>query len=98
MKLWRAHADRSDPVQITQGDGEDFDPQPSPDGKWLAYVSAPAGQAKRGDVVLQIMPLADGVPDAGKTRELVKLVGGQGTLKAPAWSPDSKTLAFLAQD
>ncbi len=99
MKLWRAHPDGSGRMQVTSGDTSDFDPYPSPDGKWLAYISAPAGEPKPGfDVMLQLMPLSGGLPDAAKTVALVKLVGGKTTLNASAWSPDSKTLAFLAQD
>ena len=37
------------------------------------------------------MPLA-----SGKIEVLAKLVGGQGTINVPSWSPDSKKLAFVS--
>ena len=43
------------------------------------------------DVTLRLLSLAD-----GKISLLAKLVGGQGTLGASAWSPDSRSVAFVS--
>jgi Tol biopolymer transport system component len=34
--------------------------------------------------------------DDRQSRVLVRLVGGEGTLNSPSWSPDSHHLAFTA--
>jgi TolB protein len=72
----------------------------SPDGKWLAYITGTAGAAPLADqdVTLRIAPLTDGRPDQAKSITLVKLWGNAASLPAAAWSPDSKTLAFVSRD
>jgi TolB protein len=95
MKIWRMNADGSSPEQVTD-DPEyvDWFPHPSPDGKWLVFVSydkSITGHPADHDVVLRIMPLS-----GGKPRVLATLFGGQGTINVPSWSPDSKSLAFVS--
>lgn len=34
--------------------------------------------------------------DAGVSKTIVKLFGGQGTMNVNSWSPDSRTLAFVS--
>lgn len=72
----------------------------SPDGKWVAYLTGAAGRAPSADqdVVLHVAPVADGRPVSGKAVTLVKLWGNAASLPASAWSPDSKTLAFVSRD
>jgi Tol biopolymer transport system component len=41
--------------------------------------------------MLRLMSLSD-----RKTTVLAKLLGGQGTINVPSWSPDSKRLAFVS--
>jgi Tol biopolymer transport system component len=41
--------------------------------------------------MLRLMPASGGAP-----RVLAYLFGGQGTLNAPSWSPDSKRIAFVS--
>ena len=95
MKIWRMNADGTSQDQVTD-DAEyvDWFPHPSPDGKWLVFVSydkSITGHPADKDVVLRVMPLA-----GGKPRVLATLFGGQGTINVPSWSPDSKSVAFVS--
>jgi TolB protein len=72
-----------------------FSLRPSPDGKWLAYLSK---GATSGQVELRIAPMVADRPQADKAISLVKLHGGPGSLGASAWSPDSRLIAFVADD
>ncbi len=72
----------------------DWFPHPSPDGKWLVFLSyekSVTGHPADKDVVLRIMPLQGGSP-----RILATLFGGQGTINVPSWSPVSKSVAFVS--
>jgi WD40 repeat protein len=95
MKIWRMNADGADQQQVTRDDEyADWFPHPSPDGKWLVFLSydkTVQGHPANKDVVLRIMPLS-----GGKPRVLANLFGGQGTINVPSWSPDSKQVAFVS--
>jgi TolB protein len=95
MKIWRMKADGSEQEQVTTDpEHADWFPHPSPDGKWLVFLSydkSVTGHPADKDVQLRIMPLAGGQP-----RVLATLFGGQGTINVPSWSPDSKQLAFVS--
>ncbi len=72
----------------------DTDPHLSPDGTMLAFLASPAGSshaATNRKMELRVMTLAD-----GKVKVLAKLLGNDGTLKAPSWSPDGKKVAFVS--
>jgi dipeptidyl aminopeptidase/acylaminoacyl peptidase len=65
------------------------DPQLSPDGKWVAYtVSTPSLQDNRNVSRIWVAEVA-----MGRSRQLT---GGPGSDRQPRWSPDGKTLAFIA--
>jgi TolB protein len=92
MQIWRMNADGTQAEQMTTDDVEDWFPHVSPDGKQLVYLSyakGTQGHPANQDVALRIMNLRD-----GQVRVLVDLFGGDGTLNAPSWSPDSHHLAF----
>jgi Tol biopolymer transport system component len=95
MKIWRMNADGTGQEQVTTDPAyADWFPHPSPDGKWLVFLSydkSVSGHPANQDVVLRIMPLA-----GGKARILATLFGGQGTMNVPSWSPDSKHFAFVS--
>jgi TolB protein len=95
MRLWRMRPDGSGQEQVTFDDAyADWFPHPSPDGRWLVWLSYAAdvtGHPPYKDVALRIMPLAGGRP-----RVLTRLFGGQGTINVPSWSPDSRSVAFVS--
>ena len=98
MHIWRIDEDGANPKQITFGNEyRDWFPHPSPDGKWIAFISFGldidvADHPPNREVVLRIMP-TDG---SAEPRILTRLFGGQGTFNVPAWSPDSKEIAFVS--
>ena len=95
MRIWRMRTDGSEQEPVTSGaEYADWFPHPSPDGKWLVFLSyekSVTGHPADKDVVLRIMPLQGRLP-----RILATLFGGQGTINVPSWSPDSKTVAFVS--
>ncbi len=95
MKIWRMNSDGTSQEQVTSSpDHVDWFPHPSPDGKWLVFLSydkTVTGHPADKDVVLRIMPLGGGTP-----RILATLFGGQGTINVPSWSRDSKSVAFVS--
>lgn len=96
MRIWRINSDGADPVQVTNDEGYmDWFPHPSPDGKWLVFLSydkSVTGHPASKEVVLRIMPTTAGA----KPRVITRLFGGQGTINVPSWSPDSKHVAFVS--
>ena len=82
--LYVANIDGSGSARVTHSSRHDTQPAWSPDGKYIAYVSAPAGTA--GDYSINVVPATGGTPHV--------LTSGSTTLNGPAWSPDGKTLAF----
>ncbi|PYQ22496.1 MAG: biopolymer transporter TolR [Acidobacteria bacterium] len=95
MRVWRMRPDGSEQQPVTSGeDSADWFPHPSPDGKWLVFLSydkSVSGHPANKDVALKVMPLSGGAP-----RILARLFGGQGTINVPSWSPDSRSLAFVS--
>jgi TolB protein len=95
MKIWKMNADGSGQQQVTTDkEYADWFAHPSPDGKWLVFVSydkSVKDHPANKDVVLRIMPFA-----GGKPKVLTNLFGGQGTINVPSWSPDSKRVAFVS--
>jgi Tol biopolymer transport system component len=95
MKIWRMKADGTgqEPV-TTDAEYADWFPHPSPDGKWVVFLSydkSVKGHPENQDVVLRVMSMA-----GGKAKVLATLFGGQGTLNVPSWSPDSRSIAFVS--
>jgi len=65
------------------------DPQPSPDGRWTAFVvTVMDKEANRGNSDIWIVPTAGGEPR--------RLTAAPGTDNAPRWSPDGKKIAFIS--
>jgi len=98
-QLFRAPADGSgEPVQVTSGPRVDWFPHVSPDGRallWISYDPGTTGHPEDRDVVLHVLPLGDdGLPAEGAVpRDVLRTVGGQGTINVPCWAPDSARFA-----
>ncbi|MFS8478500.1 MAG: S9 family peptidase [Micromonosporaceae bacterium] len=92
-QLWLVPTDGASPArQLTHG-WRDTAPVYSPDGRWLAFLRASrVGNGVAGPDTkpqLYVMPTAGGEP-----RRLTAHPLGAG---APAWSPDSTRLAYVAR-
>jgi len=96
MQIWRMHPDGSLQQPVTHDEFNNWFPHPSPDGKYIVFVSYspqvdkakhPANQ----EVLLRLLEL-----HTGETRILAKVFGGQGTMNVNSWSPDSQEFAFVS--
>lgn len=90
--LWLYHDPGKTLIQLTQS-GHDSDPQWSPDGKWIAFLSERKSSTQKDDdsdkdEVSQLYLIS---PNGG---EAVQLTHGQEDVHAFAWSADSKTVYF----
>src|SRR5262249_5500140 len=85
-EIFTAPTDEGDLRQITDGPWRDKEPEYSPDGKWIAFISDRSGRE-------EIYVIAsDG---AGEPQKITDL----DTLKFNfSWSPNSKEIAFTASD
>ena len=98
MNIWRIRPDGTDAEQVTFSETtRDWFPHPSPDGKWIAYISFGMDidvmdHPPNRDVSLMLVPTDGSAPP----RTLAKFFGGQGSINVPSWSPDSRRLAFVS--
>src|SRR4051795_8542316 len=84
-QLWTVPTDGSAPARPLTHGHRDTAPVFSPDGRWLAFLSA----EPKGRPQLHVLPAAGGAP-----RRLTDHHLGAG---APVWSPDSRRLAYTAR-
>ena len=81
--LWRQRIDSTMAVQLTDGPGYDYQPDWSPDGKSVVFVSY-----QKDAMELWLLDLA-----SGKTRQLTQ----EGAVNVePRWSPDGKRIVFVS--
>lgn len=97
MQIWRMKVDGSEQTHVVNEEANCWFPHVSPDGKWVVYITYGKGDVSPGDhpanknVELRLIPA-----EAGNSKPLVKLFGGQGTINVNSWSPDSRTIAFVS--
>ena len=94
-RIWRVRADGSEPArQITFGERGDTQPQWSPDGKFISFLSArgPGANGDEGGPKPQVhLMRADG-------GEAQKLTDAKEGVTSYAWAPDGSRIAFLSND
>ena len=104
--IWRIPAagggpDDKNAEQITKDEFEDWFPHISPDGKQMVLISfekGTQGHPANQSVMLRMMPVVHGTPDASKLKVITRLFGGQGTMNVNSWSPDSRYFAFVSYE
>jgi Tol biopolymer transport system component len=98
--IWRmpaqgAGANDAQAERVTSDEYEDWFPHPSPDGKWLVFLSyqkGTKGHPANQNVVVRRMALEAGKP--GKIEISAKAFGGQGTLNVNSWERNSRRYAL----
>ena len=93
--------------RVTSDELEDWFPHPSPDRKWLLFLSFAKGTANHNDKLpgteLRMMPMPGAhLPKTpqiqAKTPQIhvvTTFFGGQGTINVNSWAPDSKRFAYV---
>ncbi len=81
--LWRQKIDSTAAQQVTDGPGYDYQPDWSPDGKSIVYVSY-----QKDAMELWLLDLG-----SGKSQQLTS--GGAVNVE-PRWSPDGKRIVFVS--
>jgi dipeptidyl aminopeptidase/acylaminoacyl peptidase len=85
-QIWLANRDGSGAVQLTHAEKSSQAPQWSPDGRWLAFTSARAGDATQ----LYRLPVTGG--------EAEPLTSGKGSVGTYRWAPDGRSIAFTMRE
>jgi Tol biopolymer transport system component len=102
--IWRIPAEGGGPndskaERITDDDRDDALPRVSPDGQWLIYTSYLPRAGLNGvdrDILIRRVPLLGLKPGTTRPEDVVRIVGGHGTLGARAFSPDGKRFVYAS--
>ena len=87
--IWRVATDGNTPArQVTFGERGDSQPQFSPDGKFISFVSSRGSAEAKAQVYL--MPIDGG--------EAWKLTDAKESVSSYSWAPDSASIAYVATD
>ena len=81
--LWRQTLESTVATQLTAGAGYDYQPDVSPDGKWVAF-----DRYDGNSIELELLELSTGTVTALTSNRAVNL--------EPRWSPDGSRLAFVS--
>lgn len=86
--IWKVKFDGSSRTQLTFSPDNESDPQWSPDGRYISFLSSRPGPARGNQVwVLE--------RSGGEARQLTQLKGGVSSYR---WSPDATRLAIVRRD
>jgi TolB protein len=93
-QIYRMNAYGTDICRIVQSAFVDWFPHPSPDGSMISFLRYPAGTLGHpADLPVEIWLLT--VSD-GAMQRLAAFQGGQGSINVNSWSPDGRTIAYVA--
>ena len=86
--------------RVTNDEMEDWFPHPSPDRKWLLFLSFAKGTTTHNDKLpgtqLRMMPMPGArLARTPQIQVVTTFFGGQGTINVNSWSPDSKRFAYV---
>jgi TolB protein len=81
--LWRQNISGTSATQLTDGDGYDYQPDWSPDGKFIVFTSY-----QKDALELWLLEVGSGV--------VKQLTNGGAVNVEPRWSPDGKKLVFVS--
>jgi TolB protein len=81
--LWRQALGTTTAAQLTAGGGYDYQPDVSPDGKWVAF-----DRYDGNAVELELLELSTG--------KITALTANHAVNLEPRWSPDGKRIAFVS--
>lgn len=106
FQIWRFPASGAGPAdqkaqRVTNDDFEDWFPHPSPDGKWMVFISFPKGtkgHPANQNVQLRLQPLPGASLKPAPVEVIAQLFGGQGTMNVNSWSPDSQRFAYVTYE
>ena len=88
-QIWKVAADGNSPArQITFGDKGDSQPQFSPDGKFISFISTRGGADAKAQIYLMAI-------DGG---EADRLTDAKESISSYSWAPDGSRIAFVATD
>ena len=91
--IWQVATNGATPArQITSGEKGDSQPQWSPDGRFISFVSA---RGSGEDVKAQVYVMR---ADGGEAWAVTSAKEGVANQQAYSWSPDSARLAFVTTD
>jgi dipeptidyl aminopeptidase/acylaminoacyl peptidase len=79
------------PALVVRTSGFEVTPQPSPDGRAIAFVMSPEQRASAQNTHLMVIPAK-----GGKPRDLTASL--DRSVHSPVWSPDARSLYFLCAD
>ncbi|MDB6016256.1 MAG: Periplasmic component of the Tol biopolymer transport system [Pedosphaera sp.] len=102
-EIWRVPSmgDAANAERVLGDDREDCVPHPSPDGKWLFYLSYPRntqGHPSDRDVIIRRIPLPGAKIAPAKIEDVVRFVGGHGSIGSRPWSPDGRQFAYVSYE
>jgi dipeptidyl aminopeptidase/acylaminoacyl peptidase len=88
--LWVVSSSGGEPKQITRGPYDDAQPQWSPDGRWIVFVSNRAADPDATDDTDLYLVRPDGTGEK-------RLGGNPGPDDCPRWSGSGKEIAFVGR-
>jgi hypothetical protein len=92
-QIWHKKSDGSE-ERVTSDEYNDFFPHISPDGQhliFLSYDKEVEGHPEEHEVTMRMLTFSNSKVDV-----IGKMVGGEGTVDASMWSPDSHRFAFVS--